>query len=116
LTVFLAPGREKLALNRHPWIFSGAVARLEGTPAPGEVVEVRSSTGAFVAYGQFNPTSKIRLRLLEWTEGVAIDEAWYQKRVDEAWALRQHLTPETDAYRVFFSESDGIPESVRPLR
>ncbi len=109
MTVFLAPGREKLALNRHPWVFSGAVARLEGTPSPGEVVEVRTSAGAFVASGQFNPTSKIRLRLLEWKEGVAIDEGWYQQRLDEAWALRQPVTAETDAYRVFFSESDGIP-------
>ena len=108
-TVFLAPGREKLALNRHPWVFSGAVARVEGAVTPGEVVEVKTNAGAFVAYGQFNPTSKIRLRLLEWAEGVAIDEAWYQQRIDEAWALRQLLTTETDAFRVFFSESDGIP-------
>lgn len=110
LTLF--PGRDKLALNRHPWIFSGAVARLEGTPTPGEVVEVRSAEGAFVGYGQFNPTSKIRIRLLEWSEGTEVDELWYRRRIEEAWALREPLTADTDALRVFFSESDGIPGLV----
>lgn len=107
--VHLFPGREKLALNRHPWVFSGAIARLEGAPAPGELVEVRTAEGAFVAYGQFNPTSKIRLRLMEWTEGAAVDELWYRRRLEEAWALRAPMTGETTALRVFFSESDGIP-------
>jgi len=105
----LFPGREKLALNRHPWVFSGAVARVEGGPTAGEVVEVRTAEGAFVAYGQFNPTSKIRLRLMEWSESAAVDDAWYQRRIAEAWALREPMTTETDALRVFFSESDGIP-------
>jgi len=110
LTLF--PGREKLALNRHPWIFSGAVARLEGSPTSGEVVEVRSAEGTFVGYGQYNPTSKIRIRLLEWSEGTEVDELWYRRRIEEAWALREPLTAETDALRVFFSESDGIPGLV----
>jgi len=110
LTLF--PGREKLALNRHPWIFSGAVARVEGGPAAGEVVEARTAEGAFVAYGQYNPTSKIRVRLMEWTEGAAVDELWYRRRIEEAWALRLPLTSSTDALRLFFSESDGIPGLV----
>jgi 23S rRNA (cytosine1962-C5)-methyltransferase len=108
-TITLGPGREKLALNRHPWIFSGAVSRLEGAPEPGEVVEIRTAEGAFVALGQFNPTSKIRLRLMEWTANTPVDDGWYRRRVQEAWALRAPLTGETDALRVFFSESDGIP-------
>jgi 23S rRNA (cytosine1962-C5)-methyltransferase len=108
-TLTLFPGREKLALNRHPWIFSGAVARLDGGPTAGEVVEVRTAEGAFVGLGQYNPTSKIRVRLMEWSEGVAVDELWYRRRLDEAWALRVPMTADTDALRVFFSESDGIP-------
>lgn len=107
--LILFPGREKLALNRHPWIFSGAVARIEGAPSAGEIVDVRTAEGHFVAYGQFNPTSKIRVRLMEWTEGAAIDELWYRRRLEEAWAIRRPLLEETDALRLFFSESDGIP-------
>jgi 23S rRNA (cytosine1962-C5)-methyltransferase len=108
----LFPGREKLALNRHPWIFSGAVARIEGQPSAGELVEVRTAEGTFIAYGQYNPTSKIRVRLMEWAEGTAVEELWYRRRIEEAWALRAPLTVETDALRVFFSESDGIPGLV----
>ncbi len=107
--IHLFPGREKLALNRHPWIFSGAVARQEGSPGAGEIVEVRTAEGAFVAYGQYNPTSKIRIRLMEWVQAAEVDELWYRRRIEEAWALRLPLTRQTDALRVFFSESDGIP-------
>ncbi|MEI8094938.1 MAG: class I SAM-dependent rRNA methyltransferase [Spirochaetales bacterium] len=113
--VTLLPGREKLALNRHPWVFSGAISRVEGQPAAGELVTVRTAEGKFVATGQFNPGSKIRLRLMEWNEGVTIDDLWYRTRLEEAWALRQPVLVTTDALRVFFSESDGIPGLVADL-
>ncbi len=82
---------------------------MEGQPSAGEIVEVRTAEGAFVAFGQYNPTSKIRIRLMEWSESDGVDEAWYRRRIDEAWALRAPMSVETDALRVFFSESDGIP-------
>jgi len=107
--IHLQPGREKLALNRHPWVFSGAIARVEGRPEAGEVVEVRTAADAFVALGQFNPTSKIRLRLMEWSGAVPVDEAWYRRRLEEAWALRARLWGPTTALRLVFSESDGLP-------
>jgi 23S rRNA (cytosine1962-C5)-methyltransferase len=107
--VHLLPDREKLALRRHPWIFSGAIGRIEGRPEAGEIVEVRSASAGFVGYGQFNPTSKLRVRLMEWNENTAVDEDWYRRRLAEAWALRESVRAETDAYRVVFSESDGLP-------
>ena len=109
IRVHLLPEREKLALRRHPWIFSGAIARTEGRPEAGEIVEVRSSGGGFVGFGQFNATSKIRVRLMEWNEKTVIDEPWYRQRLAEAWALRRPVAAETDAFRVVFSESDGLP-------
>lgn len=109
IRVHLLPDRERLALRRHPWIFSGAVGRVEGRPEAGEIVEVRSSSGGFVGYGQFNPSSKLRVRLMEWDERVVVDEEWYRQRLREAWALRQPILEETDAFRVVFSESDGLP-------
>ncbi len=114
-TLTLFPGREKLALNRHPWVFSGAIARQEGSPAAGELVAVRSAEGKFIAFAQFNPTSKIRLRLLEWNESVEVDETWYRHRLEEAWVLRAPLKERTSAMRVFFSESDGIPGLIADL-
>jgi len=114
-TITLFPGREKLALNRHPWVFSGAIARLEGQPSSGDVVAVQTAEGKFVAYGQFNATSKIRLRLLEWNQAAEVDELWYRHRLEEAWALRQSLLARTSALRVFYSESDGIPGLIADL-
>ena len=44
-------------LRRHPWIFSGAIAKINGHPEPGETVEVCDSTGRFVARGAYSPDS-----------------------------------------------------------
>jgi 23S rRNA (cytosine1962-C5)-methyltransferase len=107
--VHLLPDREKLALRRHPWIFSGAIGRIEDRPEAGDIVEVRSASGGFVGRGQFNPTSKLRIRLMEWNEETPVDEDWYRRRLTEAWMLRESVRAETDAFRVVFSESDGLP-------
>ncbi len=107
--VILKAGREKLALNRHPWVFSGAVAQVVGNPQPGEVVEVQTADRKFVAWGQYNPASKIRLRLMEWREAVRVDEAWYEQRWEEALALRSPWRGSTQALRLAFAEADGLP-------
>ena len=60
--VRLRPGREKSLLRRHPWVFSGAVDAVEGDPAPGAAVEVRSARGDFLARGFWSPTSQLRVR------------------------------------------------------
>lgn len=108
-SVILKTGREKLALNRHPWVFSGAIAQILGNPQPGEVVAVQTAEKKFVAWGQYNPASKIRLRLMEWKESVSIDEAWYERRLDEALALRAPWRGSTQAIRLVFAEADGLP-------
>jgi len=107
--IYLFPGREKLALNRHPWLYSGALAPIKAPPAAGEIVEVWSSSDTFIAYGQYNPHSKIRVRLMEWNLNVSVDLDWFRSRVREAWDLRKGLLARTNAFRVIFSESDGLP-------
>ncbi|HBY93879.1 MAG TPA: 23S rRNA (cytosine(1962)-C(5))-methyltransferase RlmI, partial [Chloroflexi bacterium] len=79
-TVTLKRGREKPVRLRHPWIFSGAIAR---SPAvePGTIVEVRDTQGTFLARGYFNPTSQIRVRLLTWDEAEPIDTAFWRRRL-----------------------------------
>ena len=64
--VILKPGREKSANNRHPWIFSGAINRVEGDPSNGDVVDVWNNRARFVARGVYNEKSQIRVRLLTW--------------------------------------------------
>ena len=63
--VLLKKGRERSLLRRHPWIFSGAVHRLEGKPQSGESIDVFSHENRFLGRGAFSPSSQIRIRV--WT-------------------------------------------------
>lgn len=100
--------------NRHPWVFSGAVARLEGQPADGDVVEVRDAQGAWLARGTLNRRSQIVARLLTWEPDEPVDEAFWRARIARAIAGRAALAsdPTTTAYRLIHAESDGLPGLV----
>src|SRR3569832_1159147 len=68
--VILKKGKEKAVLQRHPWLFSGAIERVKGKPANGDTVRLLSDKGEFMAYGFYNSQSRVALRLLEWDEAV----------------------------------------------
>ncbi len=107
----LKKGKEKAVLQRHPWVFSGALDKVKGTPTNGEVVKVLSANNDFLAYGYFNDQSRVAVRLLEWVEGVTIDKQWYTKKIHAAITSRKHLlaNKDTNAYRLIFSEADYLP-------
>jgi 23S rRNA (cytosine1962-C5)-methyltransferase len=109
--VILKPGREKSVNNRHPWIFSGAINRVEGKPANGDAVDVWNSRARFVARGIYNEKSQIQVRLLTWNPNDTIDEDFWRRRIRRAVAGRQALleTPDTDSFRLVYSEADGVP-------
>ena len=65
-TIYLQPGKDKPVRQHHPWIFSGAVARVEGEPAPGDLVDVADARGEWLARGYYNASSQIVVRLLTW--------------------------------------------------
>jgi len=112
-TVRLLPGRDKAAREGHPWIFSGAVGRLDGDPAAGDVVRVEDSRGDFVGWGHFSPTSRIRVRLLERRRDVVVDEEWWGERLAAAVGRRRELLDDPDgACRLVFSEADQLPGLV----
>lgn len=110
----LKKGREKPVLQRHPWIFSGAVERVTGQVQPGELVAVVDGNGRFLAYAYFNPASQIQGRILSWDEAEPIDETFWRKKIGRAIAGRQPLAlePHTTAYRLVNAESDGLPGLV----
>ena len=111
--VVLKPGREKPVRQQHPWIFSGAVARIEGTPADGDVVDVVDEHGAFMARGLLNRHSQIVVRLFTWDSAEQLTLDLVAARIVAAQARRTALIPpDTDAYRVVFSEADGLPGLV----
>ncbi len=112
--VILKRGREKPVLNRHPWIFSGAIKRIEGEVADGEVVVVADYRGRFLAQGYLNRRSQITVRLLTWDEGEVIGGDFWRRRLKQAVASRQALAddPSTDACRLVNAESDLLPGLV----
>lgn len=106
----LKPGREKSLLRRHPWIFSGAIQRMDEGLVSGSSVNVLSSTGDFLARAFYSPHSQIRARV--WTfDDEPVGEAFFRKRIRRALALRRtwNLEAVTDAVRLVYAESDGIP-------
>jgi len=109
--VVLKPGKDRPVRGRHPWIFSGAIQRVEGKALDGSVVEVHAADGGWLARGYLNRRSQITVRLLTWDEGEAIDGDFWARRLRRAIAARQTLADEarTTAYRLVYAESDGLP-------
>jgi 23S rRNA (cytosine1962-C5)-methyltransferase len=109
--VILKKGREKSVLNRHPWVFSGAVDRIEGNPNDGDVVDVWDSRARFIARGIVNRQSQIVVRILTWDQDERIGEGFWRGRIERAIGARESLAadPLTDAYRLVHAEADGLP-------
>ncbi len=109
--VRLKPRRERSVLKRHPWIFSGAIASVQGDPTVGTTVEVTDSAGTWLARGAHSPESQIRVRLWTWNENESVDGAFLADRLQRALARRRELdrSGRTNAYREVHAESDGLP-------
>jgi 23S rRNA (cytosine1962-C5)-methyltransferase len=109
--VVLKPRRAQPFFAHHPWVFSGAVARIEGDPPPAAEVALVTDEGEFVARGLYNPHSNIAVRLYGWEAEAPLDEAFWSRRLDEAIALRRDvlgLLGSDSAARLVFSEADGL--------
>lgn len=107
----LKPERDKSVRQRHPWVFTGAVARRDGPLVPGGTVEVFSHDGAWLARGTVSTHSQMIARLWTWDRDEPLDAGLIQRRLEQAIAGRAALIndPDTTAYRLVFSESDGLP-------
>jgi 23S rRNA (cytosine1962-C5)-methyltransferase len=106
-SITLKPQREKSLLRRHPWIFSGAIAQVDGNPKSGETVDIFDSKGDFLAKAAYSPQSNIRARTWTWLDE-AVDADFLHRKLDTAIRRRSSFA-DTDAYRLFHAESDGIP-------
>ena len=110
-TVVLKPKREKSLLNRHPWVFSGAIARTSGSPQSGDTVEILAADGRWLGRGAYSPKSQIRVRVWTFDPSEAIDRSFFEARLEAAVARRQMILadPDTDACRLVNGESDRLP-------
>jgi 23S rRNA (cytosine1962-C5)-methyltransferase len=110
-TIFLNPGKERPIRQRHPWIFSGAIARVQGYVGRGDVVEVADASGEWLARGAWSSGSQIRARLFTWDQDEPLDDDLLRRRLERAIATRQWhgYTAEDAACRLVYAESDGLP-------
>ena len=109
--VFLKPGREKSLKQQHPWVYSGAIARVEGNPPNGGTVEVYSHKNEFLAYAALSPASQLALRVWSFDQAAVIDQAFFDKQLQAAYNMRQTLNipQQTTAWRLCSSEGDCLP-------
>ena len=86
-TSHLKPRKARPFYGRHPWVLDSAIDRVEGDPADGDVVDLLSDKGKFIARGIFNSRSRIRVRLYTWDAAEPLDDAFWRRRLESAIAL-----------------------------
>lgn len=109
--VYLKPGKEESLKRFHPWVFSGAIARVEGEPEEGEIVDVYTSKKEFIACGHFQIGS-IAVRVLSFVQETIDHEFWVRKLAvakDLRVALGLIGNPQNNAYRLVHGEGDNLP-------
>ncbi|BEO27446.1 ribosomal RNA large subunit methyltransferase I [Serratia marcescens] len=111
MRLFLAKGREKSLLRRHPWVFSGAVQRVEGKAHSGETIDILDSQGKWLARGAYSPESQIRARVWTFQQDEEINIDFFIRRLQQAQSWRDWVAQRDglDGYRLIAGESDGLP-------
>ena len=105
----LRRGKERPVRNRHPWIFSGAIDRIDEGFEACDLVRVLSDKEEFLGIGYLNPKSQIVVRMLAF-EDVLINEAFFDAKITQAIEIRKRfLSTGTNAYRLIHSEGDFLP-------
>lgn len=109
--VYLKAGKEESLKRFHPWVFSGAIARVESEPEEGEIVDVYTSKKEFIACGHFQIGS-IAVRVLTFRQEEINREFW-RRRLAVALDMRRSLglvdNPENNTYRLVHGEGDNLP-------
>jgi 23S rRNA (cytosine1962-C5)-methyltransferase len=109
--LFVQEGREKSLLRRHPWVFSSAVERLEGSPVSGDTIQLCDAQGGFLAWAAFNSQSQICSRVWSWQADEKIDSDFFYRKIIVALAARKDLklAQHSNGMRLIHGESDGLP-------
>ena len=107
----LIPGKEKRVHTGHPWVFRSDIARVEGEYLPGDIVDIVSSKGRFLARGYYNPNSQIALRIMTYREDEPVDRALIFRRIHDAVEYRRTFA-DMKSCRLVFAESDRMPALI----
>jgi 23S rRNA (cytosine1962-C5)-methyltransferase len=116
--ITLLPGKERSLQNRHPWLFSGAVKKMEGDVIEGGIVEIYSSDNRYLATGHYHDGS-IKVRIFSFAQ-VSPDYNFWKEKIQKAYTYRKALglinspqtsnpKPQTNIYRLIHAEGDEMP-------
>jgi 23S rRNA (cytosine1962-C5)-methyltransferase len=106
--VVLKAKRARPFFGMHPWVYVGAIEAVSGDPRDGEIVDLVSHAGNFIARGLFNSQSKIRVRLYTWDQAQGLDADFFRRQLQAAIHLRRDILRLTGSCRLVFSEADGL--------
>lgn len=109
--VIIKPKRDKAFQRKHPWVFSGAVAKKRGSPAAGDTVDIVSSRGIWLGRGAYSPKSQIVVRMWTFKEEEPVDSDFFRRRLEKAIVSRHELKKRLhlSGCRLVNAESDGLP-------
>lgn len=110
-SVILKKSADSFIKRKHPWIFSGAIEKVQGNPLNGETVQILNSNKLLVGFGSYSPSSQIRIRVCSFNPEEKIDPDFFLRKIVKASELREKIidTSLTNAYRIINAESDGLP-------
>lgn len=111
----LKRGKEKPIGKRHPWLFSGAIDKVDPAVSAGDLVTVVQANGKVKAIAYYNPASQISGRILSWGPETTLPDDFWQQKIDQAYhgrSLLQLSETNTNSYRLIYGESDGVPGLV----
>ncbi len=97
--------------NGHPWVFGNEINNVKGEAAPGSIVDIHTHDDKFLGRGYYNPQSQIQVRILTRNKQEEINDAFFLKKISEAWKQRQQMGY-TENCRLIFGEADGISQLI----
>jgi len=117
IALHISPPAERALRQGHPWIFDKAITRQSHTGSPGDLAVIFDDKNRFMAVGLYDPTSPIRVRILQSRQPAAINADWFKTRLEAAASLRLLLNEQpaeraTTGYRFVHGENDGLPGLV----
>ncbi len=112
--ITLKKGREASIERKHPWVFSGAIKKIDGKPEDGDVVEVQNFKAETLGVGHYQNGS-IMVRLCQFSQG-ELDQEFWNNKISNAYDYRKTwvfpFNGQTNCYRLVHGEGDGLPGLV----
>ena len=108
--VILKPSKEKSLLRKHPWIFSGAIKKIEDGIKDGDIVEVFTNKENYIATGHYNE-GNISVRIFDFNQ-TKIDEKYWKLKIEKAYNQRLKtvkIDSENNVFRLIHADGDHMP-------